>query len=103
MLCTILKTFPISRDGIRAETASAGSEVDIPDALVAGLKAEGYVRTVEAKAMRGAPERQAIEAAQENKEDRAELREEYERVIGKRPFMGWDAAMLREKIAEAEG
>lgn len=30
------------------------------------------------------------------------LRAEYERVLGKRPFMGWDEAKLREKIAEAE-
>lgn len=29
------------------------------------------------------------------------LRAEYERVIGKRPFMGWDEPTLREKIAEA--
>ena len=28
------------------------------------------------------------------------LRAEYERVIGKRPFMGWDEYKLREKIAE---
>ena len=30
------------------------------------------------------------------------LREEYEAVVGKRPFMGWDADKLREKIAEAK-
>lgn len=30
------------------------------------------------------------------------LRAEYERVMGKRPFMGWDEAKLREKIAQAE-
>lgn len=29
------------------------------------------------------------------------LRAEYERVHGKRPFMGWDEDKLREKIAEA--
>lgn len=29
------------------------------------------------------------------------LRSEYERVIGKRPFMGWDEATLRDKIAAA--
>lgn len=33
----------------------------------------------------------------------ATLRAEYERVIGKRPFMGWDEATLRAKIAEAKG
>lgn len=30
------------------------------------------------------------------------LRAEYQEVVGKRPFHGWDAEMLREKIAEAE-
>ena len=36
-------------------------------------------------------------------EDISNLRETYERVIGKRPFNGWDAATLREKIAVAKG
>lgn len=35
--------------------------------------------------------------------DIADLRVNYERVLGKKPFMGWDADKLREKIAEAEG
>lgn len=30
------------------------------------------------------------------------LRAEYEKAVGKRPFMGWDADTLREKIAEAK-
>lgn len=30
------------------------------------------------------------------------LRAEYQRVVGKRPFNGWDAATLRKKIAEAK-
>lgn len=34
-------------------------------------------------------------------EDIKALREEYFAVIGKKPFNGWDAAALREKIAEA--
>lgn len=38
-------------------------------------------------------------------DEMAELRAEYERVIGRQPFMGWDAATLRQKIAahRAEG
>lgn len=32
----------------------------------------------------------------------AAVRAEYQRVTGKRPFMGWDAATLRQKMAEAE-
>lgn len=35
--------------------------------------------------------------------DIAAVRDEYERVIGKRPFNGWDAPTLREKIAAAKG
>jgi len=34
-------------------------------------------------------------------DERTVLREEYKRVLGKKPFGGWDAATLREKIAEA--
>jgi hypothetical protein len=33
-------------------------------------------------------------------EDIAALRAEYHTALGKRPFAGWDAATLREKIAE---
>jgi hypothetical protein len=33
---------------------------------------------------------------------RPALRAEYERVLGKKPFGGWDAATLREKIAAAQ-
>lgn len=31
------------------------------------------------------------------------LRAEYERVVGKRPFLGWDEKKLRDKIAVAKG
>lgn len=33
--------------------------------------------------------------------DLARLRQDYEAKFGKRPFMGWDAAALRAKLAEA--
>lgn len=36
------------------------------------------------------------------KDDLADLREAYEKVAGKRPFMGWDADKLAAKIAEAK-
>lgn len=36
------------------------------------------------------------------KEDLAALRETYEKIVGKRPFMGWDADTLAAKIAEAK-
>lgn len=42
-----LKDFPLSRDGIRAESITAGQPVDVPAALVAGLLAEGYITAVE--------------------------------------------------------
>jgi hypothetical protein len=36
-------------------------------------------------------------------DEMAALREEYIRVVGKRPFMGWDAAKLRARLAMARG
>lgn len=108
MLCDILKSFPYSLDGLKTLQASQGDQCEIPDALVPGLEREGYAKPagapVEAKAQSGAPENKAIETAPENKgDDMAELRVEYERVIGKKPFMGWDADTLRQKITEAKG
>jgi len=35
-------------------------------------------------------------------DDLSALRAEYEQLVGKRPFMDWDADKLREKIAEAK-
>lgn len=35
-------------------------------------------------------------------DEMAALRAEYEEALGKRPFMGWDADTLREKIAAAK-
>lgn len=35
-------------------------------------------------------------------EELSALRAEYQDVVGKRPFHGWDADTLREKIAEAQ-
>lgn len=41
--------------------------------------------------------------AQSQRDDEvlSSLRAEYQEVVGKRPFHGWDADALREKIAEA--
>lgn len=41
-------------------------------------------------------------AVQQHDDEITALRKEYERVVCKRPFMGWGADKLREKIAEAE-
>ena len=35
--------------------------------------------------------------------DLASLREAYQTKVGRKPFMGWDAATLAAKIAEAKG
>lgn len=36
-------------------------------------------------------------------EDIADVRAAYERVVGRKPFMGWDIDTLRQKMAEAGG
>lgn len=48
--------------------------------------------------------RRAPQEPQKNEQpdELAELRAEYTEKLGKRPFHGWDADTLREKIAEAE-
>ena len=40
---------------------------------------------------------------QKDQDDLPALRAKYEKVVGKKPFMGWKAPELREKIAEAQG
>lgn len=40
-------------------------------------------------------------AAAEAEDELTELRVQYQDVVGKRAYHGWDADMLREKIAEA--
>lgn len=41
------------------------------------------------------------ETGTEQNDAMADLRAEYERVLGKKPFMGWDAETLKVKIADA--
>ncbi len=43
------------------------------------------------------------EPAPEPEDELRDLRAEYQRVIGKRAFNGWDAETLRSKIADAQG
>ena len=45
---------------------------------------------------------ETVSAPDPDEPDIAAVRAEYERLIGKRPFMGWDAATLRAKIAAHE-
>ena len=62
-----------------------------------------YARVLERLGYR----RSDMQAAEpvEPADEMAELRAEYERVLGKRPFYGWPADVLRQKIADhrAEG
>lgn len=123
--CTILKSFPYSLDGFTPSHAEAGSVADIPAGLIEGLASEGYLRAataveIETRSVAIAPENKAIRSAPENKhalvhdgngrpggapkpersDDLASLRAEYQTRFGKRPFMGWNAAELRERLEE---
>lgn len=43
-----------------------------------------------------------IKATTAPADDRVALRTEYERVLGRPPFLGWSAELLRERIAAAK-
>lgn len=47
--------------------------------------------------------RSDLTAEQPDASDIAELRAEYQRIVGKRPFNGWDATELLAKINSAKG
>lgn len=49
------------------------------------------------------PEDVARKIEQATGGDVAALRAEYEALVGKRPFMGWTADQLRDRIREARG
>lgn len=51
--------------------------------------------TYRTRDMRAAPQRAVVEP-----DETQALREQYQQMFGKRPFMGWDADKLREKLAE---
>lgn len=42
--CRILRAFEYSRDGFTSQFAGAGELVNVPEHLVEGLEAEGYVK-----------------------------------------------------------
>lgn len=60
-----------------------------------------YARVLE-KLGHTRPAAPKVAVPEEPANETAALRAEYEAIVGKRPFMGWDAAKLREKIAEAK-
>lgn len=45
----VLKPFDLSRDGVTSEPVAVGDEVEIPEGLVPGLIAEGYITEPQAK------------------------------------------------------
>lgn len=47
-------------------------------------------------------EGRAMVAEEPKPDELASLREQYQAVVGKRPFMGWDADTMRQKMAEAQ-
>lgn len=47
MKCTVLSPFPFSFDGVNTRDLYEGDEVDFPDELVAGLKAEKLIIPIE--------------------------------------------------------
>ena len=71
----------------------AGDEFEATRAHARVLSAIG-----KARAAKAAPKPPAVP----EHDEMTLLRAEYERVVGKRPFMGWDEAKMREKIAEAK-
>ena len=106
MLCKILKGFPYSEDGVKTKHAEPSEQHDLPDNLVPGLVKEGYVLILDEegkKALGGSPENKMQGASDEQKAHMAALRDEYRSKTGKEPFMGWDEAQLREKMAENAG
>jgi len=60
----------------------------------------GYSHTAEPTKGSKAQKRQTVAAVPAS--DLPELRKQYQEIVGKLPFNGWDAEMLRAKIAEAK-
>jgi hypothetical protein len=81
---------PGCRYRINGKEHGPGEVVDVPDKLVGVLTHP-----------KGPLQRQASTAESEPApNDIAALRLQYREVIGRGPFMGWDAATLREKIGQ---
>jgi hypothetical protein len=103
MRCTVLRSFNFSRTGVDQNWASRGTEHDIPDDLVPGLVAEGYVRPMGQK-MVTSPERKVIEASPENQAMRTAPQNK--RSVGKGPkglwFVMQDGARVSRGFNSAE-
>lgn len=67
MLCRAKKAFQYSIDGVTPRLALKGDEIELPDGLFPGLATDGFVETIESKALGKSPENKALFAAPENK------------------------------------
>ncbi len=112
MRVRILETCEVSTDGVRLQEFVEGSIVDLPANLVPGLIAKGRVEFAPkdepiAKSTRvqtstgSGGSRGGPKPEPEPVPDITDVRREYTRVVGRRPYNGWDIATLRQKIAEA--
>lgn len=106
-IVTVRRPFGFSRDGIKIEQADIGSTPDIPDELVAGLAAEGWIDPVEAGA-EGSPApasglvfvgEDGVTVPVESLSD-AELKDFIAVRTGKRPHPNAKRATLIEKAQE---
>lgn len=70
------------------ETTKRAAKTELPPTKPQETKPKAKVK----------PEKKA--KAKPKVEDRSALREEYERLYGRKPWNGWDAAKLRERINE---
>lgn len=69
MRVKILKSFPFYPDGNTKHDAIAGTEEDVPDALIAGLSAAGYIQPVPP------PEKPKVKSIKDEPPPRAEPQE----------------------------
>lgn len=66
------------------------------------LIAIGKARQQRKQGRIAAPPADLVEKIASSGDETSALRKEYEEVVGKRPYMGWDADTLRARISEAD-
>lgn len=98
MLVDVLKPFRFSRDGVTPIEAATGQPVDIPDLLLAGLEAEGFVL---AHKIQPPLENKRTRGVVAPSDDLAALRARYEAVTGRLPDGRWGDARLRQELGDA--
>lgn len=110
MKCKVLKSFPLSTDGINSERVEKGQTADVPKELVDGLVDEGFIE----KPSRGkkpetkvtGTDEKKVEGTDETKKDDpdaelTQLREQYKEVSGEDADDAWTVDELKAKIIEA--